>query len=189
MKKIMDTKGICEIIIKYNLIFKITNNIEKIRKNPKITIFEKNWGALDPPRTFWIFLKIWYSESAPNFTLTISYVVNICYYLPTQLDNSVKSIPPSRFSEVSPVYILLGARGYVHPPSFSSSVWASALPPLSSAPDSSCVSSLSWWHFSKNNEQQMKQKGNKMLATYLLQRIHCPIITWLVVIIAIWLYS
>ena len=31
----------------------------------------------------------------------------VCYYLPTQLDNSLKSIPPSRFSEVSPVYGLL----------------------------------------------------------------------------------
>ena len=52
MKKIMDIKGICEIIITYTLIFKITNKIEKKRKNPKITIFEKLWGALDPPRPF-----------------------------------------------------------------------------------------------------------------------------------------
>ena len=52
MKKIMHIRDICEIIIKYNLIFKITNNIEKKRKNPKITIFEKKWGAFDPPNPF-----------------------------------------------------------------------------------------------------------------------------------------
>ena len=40
----MDIEGICEIIITYNLIFKITNNIEKKRKNLKITIFEKKLG-------------------------------------------------------------------------------------------------------------------------------------------------
>ena len=52
MKKIMDIKDICENIITYILIFKITNNIEKKRNKPKITIFEKLWGALDPPRPF-----------------------------------------------------------------------------------------------------------------------------------------
>ena len=52
MKKILDIKGICENIKTYILIFKITNNIEKQRNKPKITIFVKLWGALDPPRPF-----------------------------------------------------------------------------------------------------------------------------------------
>ena len=52
MEKIMDIRDICEIIITYNLIFKFTNNIEKKRKNPKITIFEKNGGLLTPLKHF-----------------------------------------------------------------------------------------------------------------------------------------
>ena len=52
MKKIMDIKNICENIITYTLIFKITNNIEKKQNKPNISIFENNWGALDPPRPF-----------------------------------------------------------------------------------------------------------------------------------------
>ena len=52
MKKIMDINDICDKIITYILIFKTTNNIEKKRNKPKITIFEKKWGALDPPRPF-----------------------------------------------------------------------------------------------------------------------------------------
>ena len=42
----MDIKGKCEIIKTYTLIFKITNNIEKIRKKHKITGFFKVWGPL-----------------------------------------------------------------------------------------------------------------------------------------------
>ena len=52
MKKIMDIEGKCENLITYILIFKITNNIENKRNKSKITIFEKLWGALDPPRPF-----------------------------------------------------------------------------------------------------------------------------------------
>jgi len=50
MEKIMDIRDICETTTTHNLIFKSTNNIEKKRKKPKITNFEKNWGALDPPK-------------------------------------------------------------------------------------------------------------------------------------------
>ena len=48
----MDIKGICENIITYISILKISNNIEKTRNKSKITTFEKLWGALDPPRPF-----------------------------------------------------------------------------------------------------------------------------------------
>jgi len=49
MKKIMDTKGICEIIRIYTLVFKTTNNKEKKRKKNRITIFEKKGGGLLNP--------------------------------------------------------------------------------------------------------------------------------------------
>ena len=52
MTKIMKIKDICKNIMKYILNFIITHNIEKKQNKPKITIFEKLWGALDSPKPF-----------------------------------------------------------------------------------------------------------------------------------------
>ena len=41
-------KDICRYNMKYILVFKITNNIEKKQNKPKFTVFEKTLGALNP---------------------------------------------------------------------------------------------------------------------------------------------
>ena len=45
----MDTKGICEIIVTYTLIFKITNKIEKKPKKTLKLLFLKIFGGLLTP--------------------------------------------------------------------------------------------------------------------------------------------
>ena len=77
--------------------------IRKKTIKPKIAIFEKNVGALDPPRPFWIFLKLCYSWTAQNVTLQIDYVVKTWYE---------SAILKAGFSEILYVYVLLELHAY-----------------------------------------------------------------------------